>query len=234
MFRKAFAKVCSGVTAVVACAVLAGCATSRSEISLNQPDVSMAGVTVASDAPSSPLNGRVVVIRSVTDERHFEEAPDEPSTPSLGFEGADKASAAIKARAIGRKRNSFGKAMGDILLEPGQTVESIVRLNAAKALEAAGYQVKDAAATSTGTAPMILDFHIKKFWSWFQPGFWTLTLNTNIATDIDISSAAKPEIISVHAEESNLAATDGAWQAVMEKALAEYRSQLTNKSKTFP
>lgn len=230
MFSNAFTKVCSGATALVACAVLAGCATSRSEISLDQPATSAAGMAQASAA--APSNGRVVVIRSVTDERHFEEAPDEPSTPSLGFEGADKATAAIKARAIGRKRNGFGKAMGDVLLEPGQTVVSVVRLNATEALEAAGYRVEDAA--SAGTAPLFLDIHVKKFWAWFQPGFWAVKLNTNIATDIDISSAAKPETISVHAEQSNLAATDGAWMDIVKKALAEYRGQLTAKAKTFP
>ncbi|ANJ66307.1 hypothetical protein A9404_01965 [Halothiobacillus diazotrophicus] len=234
MFIKAFAKFGTGATAVVACLVLAGCATSRSEISLDQPGMSAAGMATASAATAAPSNGRVVVIRSVTDERHFEEDPGEPSTPSLGFEGADKATAAIKARAIGRKRNSFGKAMGDILLEPGQTVESVVRLNATEALEAAGYQVKEATAPSSTTAPILLDIHIKKFWSWFRPGFWAVTLSTNIATDIDVSTKDKPETISIHAEDANMAATDGAWVAVMKKALAEYREQLTTKAKAFP
>jgi len=229
-----FSKVLSSATTLVACVVLAGCATSRSEISLDQPDATPTNVPYSSASTSEHSNGRVVVIRSVTDERHFEEDPDEPSTPSLGFEGADQATAAIKTRAVGRKRNSFGKAMGDVLLQPGQTVESVVRLNATEALEAAGYQVKDAASASSSTAPLLMDIHIKKFWAWFQPGFWAIKLNTNIATDIDISSAAQPETIEVHAEQSNLAATDGAWMEILKKALAEYRNRLTAKAKTFP
>ena len=34
----------------------------------------------------------------------------------LGFEGSAKSTAEIKARAIGRKRNGFGKALGDVLI----------------------------------------------------------------------------------------------------------------------
>jgi hypothetical protein len=35
--------------------------------------------------------------------------------------------AEVKARAIGRKRNTYGKALGDMVLEGGQTVEGVVR-----------------------------------------------------------------------------------------------------------
>jgi hypothetical protein len=100
--RCAIALLCVGT-------ILAGCATSRSEIRLSSP--------APAATPQATTTDRAVVIRSVHDERVFEQAPDDPSTPSLGFEGASQASDDLKARAVGRKRNSFGKAMGDILLE---------------------------------------------------------------------------------------------------------------------
>ena len=72
-----------------------GCAATRSEVKLASP--------VAAPASTGPATGKVVVIRSVTDARVFEQAPRDPSVPSLGGEGAGNASADTKARAIGRK-----------------------------------------------------------------------------------------------------------------------------------
>jgi len=225
MIIKVARRTFAGAFVLLAFALLTGCAASRSEIRRGSPQMTM---------PSSAENasGRIAVIRTITDERHFEQAPGDPSTPSLGFEGADKASAAIKSRAIGRKRNSFGKAMGDVLLKPGKTVTGVVRKNTAAALEQAGYRVEDSA--PTGSNPLIIDIHIKKFWAWFQPGFWAITLNTNISTVFDLSGAAAPTTIDVHAKESRMAATDSAWMEIIQKALTEYRSQVTAKARDFP
>lgn len=206
------------------CAALAGCATSRSEISIDSPVAMPSGAAVSS--------GRTVVIRSVKDERAFELAPDEPSTPSLGFGGSDQASAEIKSRAIGRKRNSFGKALGDILLQPGQTVEGLIRENLSAALAQAGYQVKSADAA--GPSPMIMDVRIKKFWAWTQPGFWAITLAANIETDLDLSGTTSPATIDVHAEDKRAAATESAWTEIIIKALGEFRQQAAAKAGAFP
>ena len=126
--------------AVCLCVSLAGCATSRSEIKLQSP--------VVSASSSVAGNGHIVVIKSVTDERVFEQAPSDPSTPSLGFGGSDGATAQVKSRAIGRKRNGFGKALGDVLLDQGQTVQEVVRKNLAAALEQSGYKVESQADAS--------------------------------------------------------------------------------------
>ena len=206
------------------CAAMAGCATSRSEIELSSPVVAPSDTVVSS--------GRTAVIRSVKDERVFEQDPDEPSTPSLGFGGADKASPDIKARAIGRKRGGFGMAMGDVLLQEGKTVEGLVRENLAAALVQAGYQVKNEEAGESST--LVIDVHIKEFWAWFQPGFWSITLSTNIVTDLDLSGAASPTTISVHAEDSRQMATESAWMEIVSKALEDYRVQVVTKAGAFP
>lgn len=216
----------NGATVAVlgVCAAMAGCATSRSEIRLSSP--------VAMSSSTAAPSGRTVMIRSVKDERAFEQAPRDPSTPSLGFGGADQASAELKSRAIGRKRNTYGKGLGDVLLQSGQTVEGVVRENLAAALEHAGYQVKSEDAA--GPSPLVMDVHIKQFWAWFQPGFWSITLNTNIVTDLDLSGATSPTTISVHTEDSRQAATDSAWMEVVRKALDDYRAQVMTKATTFP
>lgn len=212
------------VAVLFVCAAIAGCATSRSEIRLSSP--------VAMPTSAAAPSGRTAVIRSVKDERVFEQAPRDPSTPSLGFGGADQATAELKARAIGRKRNAYGKALGDVLLQSGQTVEGVVRENLAAALVQAGYQVKGE--DDSGPSPLVIDVHVKQFWAWFQPGFWAITLNTNITTDLDLSGAASPTTISVHADDARQAATESAWMEIVGKALDDYRAQVMTKATTFP
>lgn len=201
-------------------AVTSGCATNRSELKISSPVV---------DKPIATL-GRTVVVRSVVDERVFEEAPKDPSTPSLGFGGANSAPPDIKARAIGRKRNGFGKAIGDVLLQPGQSVAGLVKENIEAALQQAGYNVSTQ--VSTTTPPLYVDIHIKQFWSWFQPGFWAITLHANIATDL-ILSDGQSTAITVHAEDSGMVATESSWLEIIEKALQLYRADAAVKAATW-
>ncbi|MGZ5584871.1 MAG: hypothetical protein ACXWF2_17345 [Usitatibacter sp.] len=206
-------------TAVVAAGLVAGgCAVGRSEVKLTGP---------GAEAP--PVSGaRVAVIRSVKDERTFEQAPREPSTPSLGGEGANAASAETKSRAIARKRGGYGQAMGDVLLEPGKTVEGVVRDNLAAALRKAGYDVRDAG--SAGASPIFIDARIRKFWAWFTPGFGSITLRANVDTDLTISGSNPPVNVSVTAEQSGMLATESMWIEVIDKALQLYRDQAASKT----
>lgn len=207
---------------IAACVTLTGCATSRSEIQLAKPTAD----TATRVAPNAP----VVMIRSVKDERVFEQRPHDPSTPSLGFEGADQASAELKLRAIGRKRNGYGRALGDVLLEGDQTVEKVVRENLVSAFETAGYRVKSTA--ENDPSALVVDVHIKKFWAWITPQFVVITQNADIVTDLDLSGSHPPAIISVHAEEGHQFVTDDDWMEIIGKALADYRAQISTKLST--
>lgn len=199
-------------------AMLGGCATSRSEIRLSSHEAT---------PPQSSTIGRTVIIRSVRDERIFEEAPRDPSIPSLGFEGALKATDDVKARAVGRKRNSFGKALGDVLLEEGQTVVGLVRENLTTVFQQAGYQIVSEGATEPTT--LVVDAHVNQFWSWFRPGFWAIKLNAKIETSLDISGTNSPTIISVQVEDSRQLATEGAWLQIVEQAFVAYRTEAASK-----
>ncbi|MDH4100665.1 MAG: flagellar biosynthesis protein [Nitrospirota bacterium] len=208
------------VLMLVLFAATVGCATSRSEIKIGSP---------AMTAPaSSSSSAQVVVIRTVKDERTFEEAPRDPSIPSLGFEGATQALPEIKARAIGRKRNTYGKALGDIILESDQTVEGVIRESLWTTFQQAGYQVKKDI-SDAGSSPLIVDVKIRQFWAWFKPGFWAITLNTHITTDLILSGDTLPVVVSVHAQEKGQMATDSSWIEIVEKALKEYRDQAVGK-----
>ena len=196
-----------------------GCAATRSEVKLASPG--------AAPAATMPATGRVVVIRSVKDERVFEQSPRDPSTPSLGGEGASKTPAEIKARAIGRKRNAYGMAMGDVLLEPGKTVEAVVRENLAIALGQAGFQVRDSA--PAGLAPLMIDVRIRKFWSWLTPGALAMTVEALIETDLSATGAA-PIAVNVRSSDARMFPTEGAWIELVDKALQEYRAQVASKA----
>lgn len=198
--------------------VLVGCATSRSEVKLASPPAS---------GSSQATREQAVVIQLVNDTRVFEEAPRDPSIPSLGFEGASNASEETKARAIGRKRNAYGKALGDVLLQGGQTVKGVIHENLASALTQAGYKVVDESAAGAGN-PVKITVDIQQFWAWFQPGFWAITLNTNIVTDMKIGDE-KAEKIEVHVEDSRQVATEGAWVEIVQRALTEYRAKVVEK-----
>ncbi len=198
---------------LAATAVLAGCATSRSEI-----DLPAAPQAVATKTPTT-----TAYIRTVRDARVFEEAPGEPSTPSLGFGGSAQATADIKARAVGRKRNTFGKALGDILLKDGQTAESVIRDQLGAALSEAGYRVApDAAQAGPDAVPV--DASITKFWTWFTPGFWAITVSADIATDITIGDGAAKSVVA-YAEDKKQVAADGTWIDILSLALDDYRKK---------
>jgi len=207
------ARVGYAVALLFVASLSAGCASTRSEISISSPTAAPTRQAAA---------GRAVYIRSVTDERVFEQTPREPGSPSLGFEGAEQASSDVKARAVGRKRSAYGKAMGDVLLQNRQTVVGIVRENLTAAFRNAGYRV---VTDPTGT-PIVVDVRIKQFWAWFTPGFASIKLSANIETDLGGSGGGAPTSIRVHVDESRQAATNGAWVQILEKALGDYRVQV--------
>lgn len=203
---------------LIGAAILAtGCATSRSEVHL--------GTSSNTAQINLPASAPLALIRSVKDERVFEQAPGEPSTPSLGFEGADNAAAAIKARAIARKRNGYGRALGDVLLPEGQTVESVIRDNVRQTLNQLGYRVSLGSATEKPA--MTIDVHIKKFWSWMNPGFATIGLQTEIETDIDMGGVKKTA--RGYMEDRRGMVTDAVWAETTDQGLSLYREDLQKK-----
>jgi len=207
------------VLVLAASIILGGCATSRSELRVTAP--------AGPPTTTANANAPAAYIRTVKDERVFEQAPSDPSTPSLGFEGAANATAEAKARAIGRKRNTYGMALGDVFLQDGQTVEGIVRENLAAALRDAGYNVRNDA---PGTSPsLVIDVHIRKFWAWIRPGFWAITVNTDIATDLNLSTTSSPVPVVVHVDDGRAFVTDAAWLETVDKALQAYRREATQK-----
>ena len=200
--------------------LLNGCATSRGLVSLTTP---------TSDNVA-PGNGMEIYIRSVVDKRVFEDAPKSPDIPSL--DPSEPQGEDIKRRAIARKRNTFGKGLGDILLNEGQTVMSVISDSLRQAFIEDGYTVVGSSA-NLGKNSRIVDVEINKFWSWMNPGFWAITLSTEIGTDVTIQGAGEGEkrIISVKAADHFQTGVDSNWLAVMHSALKDYINEVKTKMK---
>lgn len=213
----------SFITLVFATSALlfTGCATKRGEVALQVPAVKTA---------TAPSNGKQIYINSVVDKRVFELKPADPSTPSL--DPSEAQSDAVKARAVGRKRNGYGMALGDILLNENQSVSSVIKDSLKEALTDKGYSVIEAKEQITPQT-YIADVKIIKFWSWMNMGFWALTLSCEIETNVDIKQEGNPQTYSLHVKTADSFQTgmESNYIEVMQKALKEYSTQAKTEIK---
>lgn len=168
-----------------------------------------------------------MVIRSVTDERVYADAPADPSVPSLDQTPESQSSPDIKARAVARKRNGYGLSQGDVVLNTPDTVRSVVRDNVESALKEAGFDVVNSTDVAASRA-MEVDVRIRKFWLWLQPGVMVGTIRSRIATDIRFGSEMQ---VSVEAETSQPGQifSEAAWTKAVSVATEAYRTQVRNQ-----
>ena len=140
-------------------AILSGCATSMTEMTVDTSDITL----------QSPVSAtKSVFIRDIQDDRVFDPETDDPSVPSLR-----PANEYDKDHAIGRKRNTYGKALGSLHLKLEQSVKQLTRDAVAQAYIDNGYAVvtekKDVKPET-----LVVDVKIKKFWAWMDPVFGLL------------------------------------------------------------
>lgn len=197
--------------------LLSGCATSRGFVSLKMPEEGIA----------SKSNGEKIFIRSVVDKREFQENPPEANIPSLKPSRDGAVSEDLKKRVVARKRNSYGKALGDIALEEGQTVESIIHDILERAFFELGYEVVENN-EGVNSDSMIVDVSIEKFWSWFNPGFWVIRLSSEIETKITVikADASDKKEIYVIFKKRFQTAVEGNWMKVMQGCLEQYKDKV--------
>jgi len=196
-----------------------GCATSRGILD------------VRVNLPQDPSSGKVVSIVRVTDHRQFEEAPRDASIPSL--KGKEIGDPSITSRAIGRKRNAYGKALGDILLPEGRTVEDLVREALTRSFREAGYRVIDNPASSKEKATPV-EADIEQFWSWLTPGFWSLSLQFEAKVRIkgNVGPFKTGQTVSGHVELHSQAASTGAWLNTVNKGIDAFVQEVNKQLAT--
>lgn len=196
-----------------------GCATSRGVLDIKPESI-----------PDNPVGGQALVIANVVDNRKFELNPNSPDVPSL--KNGEINDDAIKARAVGRKRNGFGKALGDIMLPEDRSVSVVVEEYLTRAFREAGYRVvaKNSADAANATA---LNVSIDTMWSWMTPGMWVISVENRSAVTItpNPSGAPIPMNVGGYAILKSAAAPSGLWEGVMKKGLSNLmnntRDQLT-------
>jgi len=199
---------------------MTGCVSTRGLVSLESPVKQMG---------TQQINSKTAVIKIVQDKRVFEDKPKQANIPSLKG-GLKKATAADKAKAIARKRNGYGKAMGDIFLKD-ETVVSVFEKRIESALLHSGYTVVPAAQAQK--PDLVLTVKVDKFWSWMQPGFSYVTLNTEIETEIyDANNSAKAPIRTyTKISKPTAMATGSRWIVTINEALNDYESRLVEQLK---
>ena len=186
--------------------VLAGCATSRSEIDINVAPMSSAQVAAS--------NGKKVQISTV-DERVFQIDPRSPDIPSLkNNEVTDKS---ITERAIARKRNGYGMALGDVLLPSGRTLSQLVNESVASAYKQAGYEVVTEPGAADATAVKV---HIVEFWSWFTPGFFSVDVSSKSLLRIETPGEKVLNVVT-RQNQSMQAVMENDWKKITEADLQE-------------
>lgn len=196
---------------VVVAALLSGCVTGTRTIDLAPPAATSTGEASGT-----------VYIGTITDKRNFEAKPADPSTPSVKGDLAKTSPEKLKTL-IGRQRNGYGKAMGDVALPNGTTVETEMRDMLKSGLEARGYKVVE-----DKNAPITMDVDVDKFWAWFSPGMWSVSFEALVATTINVNDKGKAKeiMVSGYGLNKGQVASDANWQLTYQRAFEEFMKNL--------
>ncbi len=181
--------------------------------------------TVALPIPSlggGALDKGEVGIGSVVDNRHFEGKPVAPSTPSVDGD-VTTLTPDLKTMLIGRQRNGYGHAMGDIALPANDSITMRARLLFEEGLKRRGYTV----AKADGAANSI-DVSVDEFWAWFTPGFATVSFEAKIRCGVTIKHGDKVtrSVVEGYGKNTGQVASDANWQLAYSRAFAEFMVRL--------
>ncbi len=193
-----------------------GCATTRSVLDVRPPTA------------VNPAHGPAVKLVRVTDRRSFQLKPPEPSIPSLKNGEIDDP--AITSRAIARKRNTYGKAMGDILLPEGRTVEQLAEEALSRGLRENGFRVlHESEPGYAQAAPLEADIY--QFWAWFRTRFLEghLEFDTRIRLTGAMEPFAEGQEFKGYVRLSIQFTTDRAWLNTINKGLENLNDDMASR-----
>lgn len=199
--------------------ILTGCATSRSELDLSE--------AISNDIQTAE-NEKTVIIDKYTDHRTFATNTSTPDQPT--YDPSEVFNDEVKAKIIGRKRNGYGKALGDVVLAKNLTTEKIVKNIVSKAFSDAGYSV---VTEDPNNKAVHVNIDVDKFWSWIDIGFWTVGVQANIMYSLEMTYGNKSETINsyVVGEERAAIALNNLWKAAYLQTIDNSKKDLTQKIK---
>lgn len=190
-----------------------GCVVGRRTLALPVP-------TATTEAPAQK---GTVYLESVTDDRHFENKPEAPSTPSIDGD-VNTLSAEQRSMMVGRQRGGFGNAMGDIALPTGETVQKRATALFEQALKARGYSLSSDASTASTTAKI----GVSEFWAWCTPWGFAISFEARVTCKIVLKTPVSPKEIVVSSFSRNLGQviSDANWQLAYTRAFEELLQKL--------
>jgi len=176
-------------------------------------------IAVPETVSSTKASGDIY-ISTINDARIFEQKPRDPSIPSVDGKLASTPKETLSTF-IGRQRNGYGGAMGQVALPKGQTVDDIVRKLLAKGLESRGYRV-----VADNNAPQQLAVDVNELWAWFSPGFASVSFEAKITTQLQFSGVKTDNLeVKSYGLNKGQIASNANWELAFSKAFEEY---LTN------
>ena len=197
----------SSLIVLAAALFLGGCVTGRRTVALTIP-------TIGGNLPSKGE----VYIGTIKDNRWFENKPASPSTPSIDGD-VSGLSAEQKTVFIGRQRNTYGHAMGDVALPANDSVIQRTRRLFEEGLKSRGYQI-----AKDNIGPNSAEIVIEKFWAWFTPRMWTVTFEANVDCTITLkrSDQITKLVVRGYGKNSGQVAKDENWQLAYTRAFTDF------------
>jgi len=160
-------------------------------------------------------------IGAITDTRDFQNKPSDPSTPSVDGD-VNALSQDQKGLMIGRQRNTYGMALGDIALPADDSVIKRTRLLLEEGLKHRGYQI-----SADPSVPNCATVSINEFWAWFTPGFWSVSFEARVYCTITLK---KPDgsvklVVKGYGINRGQVASDANWQLAYDNAFRDFLSK---------
>jgi hypothetical protein len=120
---------------------------------------------------------------------------------------------------IGRQRNGFGHAMGDIALAADDSVTKRVRLLVEEGLKRKGYEIG-----VDPNAPYSVAVSVKEFWTWMTPGFIALTFEAKLLCVISVTDGGvvRTMIVKGYGINHGQVAKDANWQEAYDPAFEDF------------
>jgi hypothetical protein len=197
----------------VAIGLQAGCVTGRRMLTVPATRI---------DAPAASVRGHIY-ISAITDARQFQNKPPDPSTPSIDGD-VTRMSAQQKDMMVGRQRNGYGHAMGDVALADGDSVTLRTRHLVEQGLRQQGYEV-----VADPSAPNSVAVSIDKFWAWTTPGFVVLTFEAQLECNISVTNRTGTHTATVkgYALNHGQVAKDENWLEALDPAFHDFVTNLS-------
>ncbi len=209
-----YVKLAQVTLSIILGVLFTGCVTGRRIVTLETPDI-----------PAISSNGTTFRIVSVVDDRVFRNNPSDPSIPSIDGDvkmlGPEE-----KSSMIGRQRNGYGKALGDIALPDGESIINEVELLLKEGLDSIGYDAVD-----LPSEDLSVNVSVNEFWAWFGPGVFSLEFHARLKCTINFKGRDIEEEFVVGGEGVNVGqvASNENWKLAYTRAYEDFLKHFTLK-----